>query len=1013
MKKFTFLTVVGLLMATMMYAQNPVGYTGSAYPDGVAPNVPCQIIARSWDKGGDGVAFQYPWGADWGKAGDAEVRPEDNLGVTTWPKDGREAHEQLTSFKAIGNAGGAEKLTWVRYSVNVETAGTYKLTLQYVAGGFEVDRRVTVDMGGEGAKSDTIIDLAYVNSTTNWADGIPADTSFVVKLTAGLHVMTFTNHFECDFDMVKFELTTNDGNGEYAGIAYPDGTAPDVPTEVIARNWDMGGQGVAFNWIDGKGGDTSFRPEDNVSVVVWPAGGEEQLTGFKNDKWVKYSVNVPEAGEYALTLTYIAGGGEPETREGRLITIDLDGPGNLSDGYIDLVYKNSTQGWADGTPADTTFTVNLSAGVHAIKIWNRRNCDFDLVKLALGAVEGIYAGTPYPTGVAPVIPATIIARNWDAGGEGMVFHYPFQEFGKAGNPDIRPEDMMGVSVWPEETGVEQLVSFKAPDNSGADSAWVKYLVEVPKTGYYDFTVSYIAYGSEPVDMENRLLTVDFGGEGEVSDAYIKLVYNNSTEGFWTGDGTPADTTFKVMLKEGLHVIKFANHRNSDFNLVDFKLAEHAYDGTAYPDGLAPNMPGEVIARNWDKGGQDIAFGWPWGEGKAGNADPTIRPDDNMSITVWPAGGFEQLSGLKSPDNTGEKPAWVRYTVNVPFAGDYNFTISYIAGGNEPVKKSDRLVTIDLGGQGESSDGMIELVYKNSADGWANGNPADTTFAVTLTKGIHVIEIANHRSCDFNMVKFAIEKQEYTGTAYPDGVPPVAPCEVLAGKWDNGGQGVAFNWPWGKGSKAGDLTWRPEDDMSAVVWPADTGYFQLTGFKNNAWVKYTVNVPVAGMYALNVKYIFGGSEEDRMISVDMGGEGMESDTTINFKYAKSTEGWAHGIPVDTTFLVNLTQGIHVIKIKNPKNADFDLISFAISNPTAVKEMTELTESFRVYPTLADQNITIEMKEFSNSTIYVRNITGVVLKEMKTDNQTMRLNVSNLAPGMYFITIDKTTKRFIKQ
>ena len=60
---------------------------------------------------------------------------------------------------------------------------------------------------------------------------------------------------------------------------------------------------------------------------------------------------------------------------------------------------------------------------------------------------------------------------------------------------------------------------------------------------------------------------------------------------------------------------------------------------------------EVIARNWDNGGEGIAFHWPWGEGKAGNADTTIRPEDNMSITVWPADGFEQLSGLKSPDNT--------------------------------------------------------------------------------------------------------------------------------------------------------------------------------------------------------------------------------------------------------------------------------------------------------------------------------------------------------------------------
>ena len=1013
MKKFTFLTIVMLMVTMMLQAQNPMDYAGKAYPDSVAPYVPCQIIARNWDYGGDGVAFQYPWGAEYGKAGDVDVRPEDNLGVTTWPTDGREAHEQLTSFKAIGNEGGEENLAWVRYSVMVEETGTYEFTVQYVAGGYETDRLVTIDMGGEGAESDTIIDLVYNNSTTNWEHGIPADSSFIVDLTAGLHVITFTNHFQTDFDLVKFQIDMDTTDGEYAGSAYPDGVAPDAPAEIIARNWDMGGQGVAYNWLDAKGGDTSVRPDDNVSVVVWPDGGEEQLTGFKNGKWVKYSVNIPEEGEYTLNLTYIAGGNEPETRESRLITIDLDGPGKLSDGFIDLVYKNSTQGWADGTPVDTTFNVVFSKGVHAIKIWNRRSSDFDLVKLAVGIVDGVYTGTPYPNGIAPVIPDTILARNWDKGGEGIVYHYPFEEFGKAGDPDIRPEDMMGVSVWPEEGGEEQLTSFRAPDNDGSDSAWVKYTIEIPETGYYDFTISYVAYGSEPVDRENRLITIDFGGEGEMTDAYLELVYDNSTEGFWTGDGTPADTTFKVMLSEGIHVIKFTNKRNSDFNMVSFAFAEHLYEGTAYPDGVPPNMPGEVLARNWDIGGEDIAYGWPWGDSKAGNADPTIRPEDLMSITVWPAEGYEQLSGLKSPDNTDANAAWVRYTVNVPYAGDYDFTISYIAGGNEPIDRANRLVTIDLGGEGENSDGMIELVYNNSTDGWAHGDPADTTFAVTLTKGTHVIEIANHRASDFNMVKFAIEKTNYTGTPYPDGEPPVVPTEILAANWDNGGQGVAFNWPWGEGTKTGDLTWRPEDDMSVAVWPADTGYVQLTGFKNNAWVKYTVQVEEEGDYTLDIKYIFGGSEEDRLIKFDMGGEGMESDTIISFKYAKSTEGWAHGIPADTSFMVHLTPGIHVIKVQNPKGADFDLISFSITNTTASKVIEIGSDLFKVYPTLADQYVTIEMKEFSNNTIYMRNITGIVLREVKPNHEITRLNISDLVPGMYFITLDKATKRFIKQ
>ena len=1009
-KNFLF-TVVCLLLTTMLYAQNPVGYTGTAYPGHVAPTAPCQITARNWDYGGEGVAFQYPWGADYGKGGDIDVRPEDNLGVTTWPADGTGV-EQLTGFKSIGNGGEKEKQAWVRYSMNVETAGKYKVTVQYIAGGYEADRLITIDMGGGGSKSDTIINLVYVNSTNNWAHGIPADTSFLVDLTPGLHVFTFTNHYQCDFDMVKFEVGLNEA--EYTGTSYPNATAPEVPCDVVARNWDNGGEGVAFHWPWGAGtktGDLTVRPADDLSVTVWPTDGLEQLTGFKNGAWVKYTVNVPKAGDYALTMSYIAGGGEPVDRTGRLITISLGGGKDISDGYIDLVYTNSTQGWADGTPKDTTINVTLSAGKHTLTFWNRRGCDFDLVKFSIGLIEGVYTGTPYPNGVAPDVPCVIPARNWDKGGEGVVYHYPFTEYGKAGDPNVRPEDMMGVTVWPAN-GLEQLTSFRAPDNAGADSAWVKYTVNVPKEGFYDMTLSYVAYGSEAVNIDNRLVTVDFGGQGKQSDAFINLVYVNSTEGFWTEDGTPADTTFKVLLTKGLHVIKICNKRNSDFNLVKFSLGKHLYDGTAYPDGIAPDAPCEVVARKWDNGGEGVAYHWPWGQGKAGNADLTIRPDDNMSISVWPAGGFEQLSGLKSPDNTGDNPAWVRYSVNVPYAGEYDFTVSYIAGGNEAVDKEHRFVAIDLGGQGETSDKVIELVYKNSADNWGNGIPADTTFKVLLTKGIHVIQIANNRACDFNLVKFKLVKHIYTGTAYPNGVPSVVPCEVIARNWDNGGQGEAFYWPWGTGSKTGDLTVRPEDDMSVTVWPAD-GFEQLTGFKNNAWVKYSVKTESEDKYLMKVSYIFGGSEDDRLVAIDMGGEGLESDTVISLHYEKSTEGWTSGVPADTSFEVHLTAGIHVVKFTNLRNADFDLVSFSLTGVTGIRPALAQPGLFDVYPTLVKENLTIKLEDNVIGPIVIRNLTGVKVMELTSASKMIKLDVSDLASGMYLITIDNTTKRFIKQ
>ncbi|NLM19209.1 MAG: T9SS type A sorting domain-containing protein [Clostridiaceae bacterium] len=1010
MRKKNLFIVVSIIVATTIYAQNPVNYTGTAYPDGVAPTVPCQIIARNWDNGGEGVALQYPWGADWGKGGDVTIRPEDNLGVTVWPTDGT-GLEQLTSFKAMGNGQEPDKVAWVRYSVNVEKAAQYRFTIQYVAGGYEADRLIKIDMGGTGAVSDAEIDLVYKNSTTNWAHGIPADTTFLINLTPGLHVITFTNQYECDFDLVKFEIALDEP--PYTGKPYPDEMAPDVPTEVIARNWDIGGEGVAFHWPWGEGtktGDLTVRSEDDMSVVVWPEGGVEQLTGFKNDAWVKYTVNVPKEGEYAFNVSYVAGGNEPIDIASRLVKISLGGGGQLTDGYIDFVYPNSTENWSHGTPRDTTFLVNLSVGLHTIKFWNLRNSDFDLVKFSISILESTYSGTAYPDGVSPSIPVEIIARNWDNGGEGVAFHYPFASYGKAGDPDVRPSDLMGVTVWPDG-GFEQLTSFKAPDNTEIDSAWVNYSIQVPEDGDYDLNISYIAYGNEPVDIANRLVTINIADKTGKNDSKIDLVYVNSTDEYWLLDGTPADTTFTVHLTKGERQVKFINKRNCDFNLIKFGLTKAIYRGTAYPDGTPPDVPVEVIARNWDNGGEGIAFHWPWGEGKAGNADTTIRPEDNMSITVWPADGFEQLSGLKSPDNTGDNPAWVRYSVNVPQAGEYDLKVSYIAGGNEPVDLSNRLIKINLFGSNRDNEVKIDLVYKNSTEGWAHGIPVDTVFTVSLAKGVHVVEFANHRACDFNLVKFGITKHVYAGTAYPDGVPPTVPCEVIARNWDNGGEGVAFHWPWGAGSKTGDLTARPEDDMSVVVWP-EGGVEQLTGFKNNAWVKYTVKVPTTGYYSMTISYIFGGSEEDRLINIDLGGEGVGSDSIISFKYDRSTVDWADGTPKDTIFNdLYLTAGVHTIKFTNPKNADFDLVKFTIGASTKVDQVMD--NVFQIYPTIVRNSLIVNLKDAVEHRLIINDISGVRVIDTKLYNNHNTIDVSKLNPGVYLITINDTTKRFVKQ
>ena len=70
-----------------------------------------------------------------------------------------------------------------------------------------------------------------------------------------------------------------------------------------------------------------------------------------------------------------------------------------------------------------------------------------------------------------------------------------------------------------------------------------------------------------------------------------------------------------------------------------------------------------------------------------------------------------------------------------------------------------------------------------------------------------------------------------------------------------------------------------------------------------------------------------------------------------------------------------------------------------------------ESFRIYPTIANNFITIESK-FHIEKIYEILLTdGKVVKTGKIENSHQKINVSELLPNSYIIKIGNATKKFI--
>ena len=84
------------------------------------------------------------------------------------------------------------------------------------------------------------------------------------------------------------------------------------------------------------------------------------------------------------------------------------------------------------------------------------------------------------------------------------------------------------------------------------------------------------------------------------------------------------------------------------------------------------------------------------------------------------------------------------------------------------------------------------------------------------------------------------------------------------------------------------------------------------------------------------------------------------------------------------------------------------NLANSNQTSTDDI-HLTA--RMYPTLADNYLTIENAQ--NRLIRVIDLTGKVLMQQTCNDEKMRLELSNLKPGVYILTAGNEKFRFIKK
>ncbi|HYE19004.1 MAG TPA: carbohydrate-binding protein [Tepidisphaeraceae bacterium] len=318
----------------------PAGSTASTYKN-VANGTVLQV--EDFDAGVNGVAFKE---SDIKNFGGNNYRTGTGVDISTINDGG--------STRAVTGIRPGE---WLRYSVNVTTAGTYTVEFRLAAvnGGtfhLEVDgKNVTGAIGaGSGASWSA---FRSVFKTLN--------------LTAGKHTL----HLKFDangasggvgiFNYMKF--TTGTPVAAPAAATAPVGPfatinlTPGVKTYVQAENFDKGARGTAYFDTDTRNETGKYRTDTGVDVAVSTDSGGGYVVGkTRKGEWLNYTVNVAKAGTYTFDVR------QAYQYAGGAFHIEVDGK-NVT-GALAFKSTGSFNNWAEVRKTG----VALTAGKHTIRL---------------------------------------------------------------------------------------------------------------------------------------------------------------------------------------------------------------------------------------------------------------------------------------------------------------------------------------------------------------------------------------------------------------------------------------------------------------------------------------------------------------------------------------------------------------------------------------------------------------------------------------------------------------------
>jgi carbohydrate binding protein with CBM6 domain/Big-like domain-containing protein/calcineurin-like phosphoesterase family protein/purple acid phosphatase-like protein len=391
---------------------------------------------------------------------------------------------------------------WLKYTVNVATAGSYDVDLRVASGG----AGGTLHLEVNGTDVTGPLPIPNTGAWQTWTTIRKPG----VSLPAGVQSWRLV--------MDSNGATGAVGNINYIRVGAPagspyGGTRVSVPGTIQAENFDEGGPGIAY--VDASGGNSGgrYRSTDVDIEATTDSGGGYDVGWTSPGEWLNYSVSVAAAGTYDLDVR-VASAGAGGKFHIEVNGIDKTGP---------LTVPN-TGGWQTWTTIKKT-GVALSAGSQTVRLVMDTNGstgavgNFNWIRVAAPSALGILRG-PYLQQVTDI--NAIVVWTTRSPGTGQIRYAP--SGGSTTSVTAQAQTFPG-----SQTGLPYDFTQYEARLTGLSAA-TKYTYDVFMNGV-DGTSGQDAFTTAPRAGTGTVRFIAFGDSGTGSSAQTQLAARMASDTF--------------------------------------------------------------------------------------------------------------------------------------------------------------------------------------------------------------------------------------------------------------------------------------------------------------------------------------------------------------------------------------------------------------------------------------------------------------------------------------------------